>query len=64
MRLVGGETEAEGRVEICRGGSGSWGTVCDKHWTDSNTAVVCRHLGFSDIIGGLHIHVTVIVLCS
>ena len=50
MRLVGGETEAEGRVEICR--SKRWGTVCGNYWTEMHTAVVCRWFGFSDIIGG------------
>ena len=50
MRLVGGETEAEGRVELCI--DEKWGTVCDNEWTDKHTAVVCRHLGFSDVIGG------------
>ena len=41
----------EGRVEICSGRR-TWGTVCDSQWTDNHTAVVCRQLGFSDIIGG------------
>ena len=50
MRLVDGETEAEGRVELCI--SGRWGTMCDNAWTDNHTAVVCRYLGFSDVIGG------------
>ena len=48
---MGGETEAEGRVEICYS-NGRWYTVCGRYWTDNNTAVVCRHLGFSDITGG------------
>ena len=52
MRLVGGETEAEGRVELCN--NERWGTVCDNEWTDKHTSVVCRHLGFSDVIGGMH----------
>ena len=51
MRLVGGETEAEGRLELCS--SNRWGTVCDNVWTDNHTAVVCRYLGFNDNIGGL-----------
>ena len=51
LRLVNGESEMEGRVEMCR--DGKWGTVCDSQWTDNHTAVVCRHLGFSDIIGGI-----------
>ena len=50
IRLVNGESEMEGRVEICSGQR--WGTVCDSQWTDNHTAVVCRQLGFSDIIGG------------
>ena len=54
MRLVGGETEAEGRLELCN--DGRWGTVCDNRWTDRHTAVVCRQLGFSDVIGGISIH--------
>ena len=52
VRLVGGEHEAEGRVELCI--SGRWETLCDNEWTDNHTAVVCRHLGFSDIIGGVY----------
>ena len=50
IRLVNGKSEMEGRVEICK--NRRWGTVCDKQWTDNHTAVVCRYLGFSDIIGG------------
>ena len=50
VRLVNGESEMEGRVEICSGLR--WGTVCDSQWTDNHTAVVCRQLGFSDIVGG------------
>ena len=52
VRLVGGETEAEGRVELCN--NERWGTVCDNKWTDNHTAVVCRHLGFSDLIGSMY----------
>ena len=50
IRLVNGESELEGRVELCL--NTRWGTVCDSQWTDNHTAVVCRELGFSDIIGG------------
>ena len=50
MRLAGGGNEMEGRVEICS--SSRWGTVCGSQWTDNHTAVVCRHLGFSDEEGG------------
>ena len=34
-----------GRVEICW--NNTWGAVCDRNWTDSDTAVVCKQLGFS-----------------
>ena len=50
IRLADGESEREGRVEICR--AGRWGTVCDNQWTINNTAVVCRFLGFSDLLDG------------
>ena len=46
IRLAGGDTEREGRVEICI--NGEWGTVCGKLWMKNNTNVVCRYLGFSD----------------
>ena len=53
MKLVGGTSEAEGRVEICY--KNRWGTICDNEWSDRHTAVVCRYLGFSDVIGGIYV---------
>ena len=53
IRLIGGESEREGRVEVCN--NRRWGTVCGKQWTNNHTAVVCRFLGFSDLpTGELH----------
>ena len=43
IRLVGGETENEGNVQICY--SNAWGSVCDDYWDTSDTNVVCRQLG-------------------
>ena len=48
IRLVGGESEREGRLEVCN--NRRWGTVCGRHWTNRHTAVVCRSLGFSDLL--------------
>ena len=45
VRLQGGITKFEGRVEICK--DEKWGTVCGNIWYDTEATVVCRELGFS-----------------
>ena len=44
LRLVGGDIDRQGTVEVCQGGL--WGRICDDDWSTSDAAVVCRQLGY------------------
>ncbi|KAF7252741.1 hypothetical protein EYD10_01688 [Varanus komodoensis] len=43
IRIVGGRTTFEGRVEVKR--AGKWGTVCSTGWGTTEAMVACRQLG-------------------
>lgn len=50
LRLVGGDTPYEGRVEICI--DNEWSSICDigdnnyYYWNNYEASVACRQLGF------------------
>ncbi|CAG2223882.1 PRSS12 [Mytilus edulis] len=46
VRLIGGRSAAQGRVEIFH--AGKWGTICDDLFDVKDGKVVCRMLGFDD----------------
>lgn len=45
IRLVGGSSHNQGRLEIKLGNT--WGTICDDDWGLDDARVVCRMLGYS-----------------
>lgn len=46
IRLFGGSSPLEGRVELCA--NRAWGTVCGQYtWRSREANVVCRQLGHS-----------------
>nr|Q5G267.1 RecName: Full=Neurotrypsin; AltName: Full=Serine protease 12; Flags: Precursor [Macaca mulatta]AAW57542.1 neurotrypsin [Macaca mulatta] len=52
IRLVGGSSVHEGRVELYH--AGQWGTICDDQWDDADAEVICRQLGLSGIAKAWH----------
>ena len=45
IRLSGGDSYWEGRVEICQ--SNSYFTVCDDLWDEMEARVVCRQVNYT-----------------
>ena len=50
VRLVGGSSPYEGRVEVCV--NKQYGTVCDDSWDVNDASVVCKQLNFTGNISG------------
>lgn len=48
IRLVGGKHSYEGRVQVYY--KGKWKSVCDHKWDRKAGRVVCRMLGYPDVL--------------
>ena len=51
IRLVDGRNEFHGRVEMCQ--EREWKTICDSGWGVEEAKVVCRQLGYMNVVNGL-----------
>ena len=47
VRLVGGSSYNEGRVEVYY--NGRWGTVCNDGWNDKYASMVCAQMGLGSL---------------
>ena len=52
IRLVGGDTVNQGRVEVLV--KGKWGTICDNRFGISDAHVICRMLGYPSALVARH----------
>ncbi|XP_013873478.1 lysyl oxidase homolog 3B [Austrofundulus limnaeus] len=56
IRITGGRTRSEGRVEVLSSdsnGTQSWGLICGENWTTREASVACRQLGLGYANQGL-----------
>uniref|UniRef100_A0A7N6B8Z3 Lysyl oxidase homolog n=1 Tax=Anabas testudineus TaxID=64144 RepID=A0A7N6B8Z3_ANATE len=60
IRITGGRTRYEGRVEVLStdsNGTQSWGLICGENWSTTEAMVACRQLGLGYANQGLQIRI-------
>lgn len=61
IRLMGGQDEYQGRVEICT--DGIYSSICHNRWDHRDAQVVCRQLNFSSKLLGSDFFYVIILNC-
>lgn len=56
IRLINGNVQYSGTVQICH--NGFWSIICGYGWDDTDASVACRQLGISPLGITLHIRVS------